>query len=318
MKILLSDPHFAPFRNEKFLTQKRNIIEFVISLFAVLLQKKEEKIFIQMENAVRKGEIDLGIINGDFMESSRTERGMNTEKDLETAKRLGKDLKQRLGLKRIEFNAGNHESGYKLPLMTDEKAGVYLKSIQNFLCLAERDKLYHSFIAKGVKVILLPYILSEKSAVDFDLEPIKAEILDSLKKDLSSPESVVLFLHDPDSFMDDRLLDLVRESRNKVKFIFYGHYHSKLNLTGAKILTTIYNKWQWLFPRMVINTLIWVLSFGNVKMVKRIGIHFRERKNIPSIIKELGAILIPALTGMFGVGGGFLTLDMETNSVEWH
>jgi hypothetical protein len=61
------------------------------------------------------------------------------------------------------------------------------------------------------------------------------------------------------------------------------------------------------------------LAGGDKEIVRKLGEYFCKRKNIPGIIKELNAILIPAPSGTFGIGGGyFYTLDCETGILRKH
>jgi hypothetical protein len=147
MKILLSDLHIAPFRAEKFKTQKRNFIESLIHFFAVKLQKKEKKLFEKMKEIIKAEKISVGISNGDLMESSATERGWAKVEDFQMAKKVIGKLEEDLGV-RLEMNMGNHESGYILPLSTDEDGGISKESMRNFLLVAGREELYRTFVAE--------------------------------------------------------------------------------------------------------------------------------------------------------------------------
>ncbi|MFZ2192773.1 MAG: hypothetical protein WAV31_00855 [Candidatus Moraniibacteriota bacterium] len=310
MKIFLSDLHIAPFKAEKFLTQKRNIIEMVIQFFAVFLQNKEKKLFEKMKKTIREEGISLGISNGDLMEASATERGLATERDLAMAKTVLSDLENDLGTK-LKLNLGNHESGYILPLSTDEQGGISRASIRNFLCLAGRKELYYSFVAEGLKFIFVPYLFTEKEAKDFNIGRMKKSFMKKMRQDIkNSVEPVIIFIHDPDSLMDKNLLDVIRSNREKIKEILYGHYHSSVNLFFAKLMIKIFNTWWLIFPRIILDIIFWFFSGRSMRIVRELGKYFRSRKNIPKIIEELGAILIPAPTGMFGIGGGFLILEV--------
>ncbi|EKE21636.1 MAG: hypothetical protein ACD_7C00165G0005 [uncultured bacterium] len=314
ISILLSDLHIAPFKEEKFKTQRKNFIERSIQFFANILQKKEKNIYEKMKKVVNEKMINVGISNGDLMESAATERGWITERDTEAAKEVVQKLENSLSLGKLELNMGNHESGYILPLSTDDEGGVSLQSIKNFLLVAKRDKLYHSFLIEGFRFIFVPYLFTEQIAKDFDLNKEKEVFLEEMKKDFFlSDEPVVLFIHDPDSLMNENLLSLIQANRKKIKAMFFGHYHSWMNLFFAKILVNIFNCW-WLFPlRPLVNVIFWIISGRNMRIVRELGKYFRSRKNIPGIIKKLGMILIPAPTGMFGVGCGFLILEISDN-----
>ena len=132
----------------------------------------------------------------------------------------------------------------------------------------------------------------------------------------NSVEPIIIFIHDPDSLMEVGLLEIIRSNRRKIDAIFYGHYHSEVNLFFAKIMVTIFNSWWLIIPRIFLSIIFWIVSGRNMRIVRELGKYFRSRKNIPKIIKELGAILIPAPTGMFGIGGGFLTLEIEDGNFQ--
>jgi len=314
ISILLSDLHIAPFKEEKFKTQQKNFIEWIIQFFANVLQKKEKNIYEKMKKVVGEKMINVGISNGDLMESVATERGWATKQDVEAAKEVVQELKNNLSLKKLELNMGNHESGYILPLSTDNNGGVSLQSVRNFLVVAKRDKLYHSFLLEGFQFIFVPYLFTEQVAKDFDLSKEKKKFLTEMEKEFSfSKTPIILFVHDPDSLMDEDLLSLIRVNRKKIKAIFYGHYHSWMNLFFSKILVNIFNCW-WLLPlRMLANAIFWIISGKDMRIVRVLGKYFQLRKNIPAIIKELKMTLIPAPTGMFGIGGGFLVLEISDN-----
>lgn len=310
MKILLSDLHIAPFKKGKFQTQKKNFIEWIIQFFASILGEKELGIFELMQKISREEGISLGISNGDLMEATATERGWATEKDFLAAKKIISDLESELGI-RLEMNMGNHETGYILPLSTDMDGGMSKQSIGNFLSLAKREDVYYSFLAEGFRFIFIPYFFTEKIAKDFDLAKMKEEFSKKMKLDLrNSVEPVIIFIHDPDSMMDENLSSEIWANREKIKAIFYGHYHSELNLFFAKILVKIFNYWWLVIPRLILNVVFWTVSGRNMRIVRELGKYFRSRKNIPDMIKALKMILIPAPTGMFGIGGGFLTLEI--------
>ncbi|HBI34297.1 MAG TPA: hypothetical protein DEA43_01910 [Candidatus Moranbacteria bacterium] len=318
MKILLSDWHLAPFRVEKFLTQKRNFIEIIIQYFAKKFEDKEKeaKMLESIRLVVKKENIKVGYFNGDFMESRRTERGMNTTEDLEKALELKAYIMKKLGLILAFFNLGNHESGYDLPLCTDAEKGINWQAIKNFLVFTEAEELYCSFYEDNSKLIFVPYIFSEEKARDFDLDAEKKIFLGRMREDLKEDIPTILLVHDPDSFDDVELLGLIRENREKIKFIFFGHYHSWINLFFMRIMVNVYGRIL-LFPfRCFVDLFFFALTKGDVHIVRELGIYFRKRKNIPTIIRELGAVLIPAPTGTVGIGGGYLVLDLGKGTYE--
>ncbi|MDI6778169.1 MAG: metallophosphoesterase [Patescibacteria group bacterium] len=315
MEILLSDLHISPFREEKFKTQKLNPIEWLIQLFADLLKKKEEQVFVEMMKIARERDITLGIVNGDLMESSATERGIWKETDYKAARKVKRWLEKLLRIK-ILLNMGNHESGYNLPLSSDPKAGISLKSLRNFLRLTGRTELYHSFELEGFWIVFIPYLFTEDHAVDFDIEKEKANFLKKMAKDFQKNEKIVVFTHDPDSLDDPGLRHILLANREKIKLFFCGHYHSLVTLGFVKALIAIFNV-PILFPyRWTLRLLLWYATSGNGVMVKKIEAYFQKRKNIPRLMRVLNVRVIPGPTGMFGMGGGFLTVNLETLEVK--
>lgn len=316
MEILLSDFHIAPFREEKFLTQKKSFGEWLIQFFVDILKEKEARTFAAMMRIIRERNISLGIVNGDLMESSATERGMDTERDLKAATIVKRWLERLLGVSLI-LNMGNHECGYKnQPLVTDPKAGISKRSLKNFLCLTERDDLYFSFFLDGYKVIFIPYLFTEIQACDFDIDEEKAKFLQKMREDLEQNENIIIFAHDPESLGDPGLCNLLRTHREKIKLFFCGHYHSTVTLNVIKVFIMIFNSRMLLPYRWMVKIMLWYAFSGNANIVKLIEQYFRKRKNIPNLVREFGVKIIPAPTGMFGIGGGFLTLNLETLEVK--
>lgn len=317
--LLLSDLHETPFKEEKFKTQKKNFFEMIIQFFANLFAGKEKRMVKRIAEVVKEEGIKLGVFNGDFAEASRTERGMNTDRDLSVIKNMRDSMLAMLGLKSGEFNIGNHESGYNLPLCTDSEKGINSKAISNFLEFAGWKDSYHSFVAGGCKCVFVPYIFSEEHAKDFDMKAFQEEYLLSMNLDLSQDIPVILFVHDPDSFGNEELLELIRYHRSRVKMIFFGHYHSWINLLSMKVLGGIYVNDSLKALQLVLDYVFSKLAKGDMEIVHKLGEYFRARRNIPGIIKELGAILIPAPSGTFGIGGGyFYTLDIEKMELKKH
>jgi hypothetical protein len=266
-----------------------------------------------MKKIIKEKNIPIGICNGDLMESVATERGLATERDLKMVKKILAILESKLGIK-IILNMGNHESGYVLPLSTDEDGGVSEKSIKNFLKLTGRDDIYYSFVDENreFRFILIPYILTEEFAKNCNLLQIKKEFKRKLRQDLkNSSQPVIIFMHDPDSLMDQELLEIIRSNQKKIEAIFYGHYHSKISLLFLKIMVNTFNLWWLILPRVFLNIIFWIISGRDMKIARELGKYFRSRKNIPEIIKELNMTLVPAPTGMFGFGGGFMVLEVK-------
>jgi hypothetical protein len=320
MKLATSDLHKQPFRSEKFKSQKRNFIEIAIQFLAKIFSHKEKRMYQLMAKVCREEKVDIGIINGDFMESMRTERGLETQQDLETAFWEKRQMELLLGVN-LMLNAGNHELGYILPLSTDSGGGISKDSINNFLRLAERKELYYSFIAEGFRIIFVPYLFTEEKAKDFNIELEKSKFLEKMKKDLIADNPVVLFIHDPDSLDDKGLFYLIDKNRKNIKLIFCGHYHSEINLYFTKILIKIFNSRKFELIRWIFKKMVWLASSRNDLLVQRVEEYFQKRKNIPSLIKEFNIKIIPAPGGMYGIGGGFFVLDLRsdgTYSVKKH
>ena len=317
--LLLSDQHLALFKNEKFESQKKNFFETIIQFFASLFGNRDRRLMEKMADVVLDEDIDVAIFNGDFAEASRTERGMNTNRDLEIISQLRDVTLKTLGILVACFNLGNHESGYDLPLCTDLEKGINLTALKNFFTFAGWKNLYHSFILENCRCIFVPYVFSEHHAKDFDLQAMKDEYLQSMSRELLESIPTVLFVHDPDSFADEKLLNLIRQHRESIKFIFFGHYHSWINLISLRILSTIYGNDSFRLLQSILNLVFLGLAKGDREIVRKLGEYFRERRDIPGIIKELGAILIPAPSGTFGIGGGyFYTLDIEKMELKKH
>lgn len=320
MKLATSDLHKQPFKKEKFKSQKKNFIETAIQFLAKIFSYKEKRMYQLMAKVCREEKVDVGIINGDFMESLRTERGLETQRDLETAFWEKRQMELLLGVD-LMLNAGNHELGYILPLSTDEEGGISKASINNFLRLAERDELYYSFVAEGFRIIFIPYLFTEEKAKDFDIELEKDKFLGKLEGDLLSDKPVILLIHDPDSLDDKGLFYLIDKNRKNIKLIFCGHYHSEINLSFTKILIKIFNSEKLWAIRWIFKKAVWLASSRNDLLVQRVEEYFQKRKNIPSLIDEFNIKIIPAPGGMYGIGGGFFVLDLHsdgTYSIEKH
>lgn len=308
MKIaLFSDGHEQPFRKEKFESQTLNPIEWLIMLLGFFSRRRKEAFCELARKKIKELQIKMGIFNGDFAESWRTERGMNTDDDLEAISDLRDSTLAQLGLPHAEFNMGNHESGYNLPLCTDSQRGINQDALRNFFQFARWKALYHSFILDGCRIAFIPYIMSEDSVRGFDLSGMKGEILFGLENDLENPgiDKVVLFVHDPDSFADPELLRIVRENRSKIKLILFGHRHSQLNVSIDGFLVRVYNFRRWMPIRWAISGMIALLKWDS-GMPRKMSEYYSKRRDISDIIKELGAVLIPSPES-----GRFLVLDTE-------
>ncbi|HLN19042.1 MAG TPA: hypothetical protein VK255_02620, partial [Patescibacteria group bacterium] len=206
-------------------------------------------------------------------------------------------------------NVGNHELGYELPLTTDPMAGISKKSIRAVLEVYGRDNLYHSFVQEGIRFIFLPYLFAEESAVDLDLDILKQELLADMLQDLLKNEPVIIFLHDPDALCYRPLLGMLRIFRQKIKMVFCGHLHASEILSIFCVLIKIQNSILGAWISGIIFLLMWAAF--DFRIAKKIYRYFRERKNLPGLVKEFNIQVIPAPGGMMGLGGGFLTLNIN-------
>lgn len=314
MRIFLtSDWHKAPFKAQKFKTQKKNWIERLIS-WRMSKQEKERAIFEAMTKVIREESIKLVINNGDLMENPQNERGLITRKGIATAKQIMCSFCEKHHVQ-MELNAGNHEGGYDLGLATDQERGISRASVSGFLELTGRKSMYHSFELDGYRIILIPFLLGQEYAKDFNLEELKRNILMSLERDLRISQRVILFTHDPEAFSHKGFYRLITCYRSKIEKIFTGHWHAQWNYWPNWLLAKIFNHW-WLYPfDLFIRFALLILSrsFHIQRAVKR---DYRRYKEVPRRVKELKAAIIPAPLGILGFGGGFLTLDLETLEVK--
>lgn len=83
-----------------------------------------------------------------------------------------------------------------------------------------------------------------------------------------------------------------------------------------RILVRIYSLPWLILARWITSFIFFLLAKGDRNIVRELGKYFRKRKNIPAIIKELGAILTPAPSGTLGIGGGFLIADLKEDGIE--
>lgn len=276
-------------------------------------QAKKEAFYRLAEEIIKKLVIMLGVYGGDFAEARWCERGMSTLGDVVKFGELRVWLMMKLGLRRMEFNMGNHESGYDLPLCTDPERGVNEDAIRNFQEFSGwKLPYYHSFLVGRTKMIFVPYFMTEKAAWDFDLDAFKGEFLFCLHRDLEKDDfdKAVLFVHDPDSFLNERLLEIMRENFDKIGRIFIGHRHSESNLRTDKLLCSIYNRRALRPVSWLISGLLAVLKM-DATIFGKMAEYYRMRENIPQLIFGLGMVLIPSPES-----GRFLVLDTKTLEVE--
>ncbi|MEA2006694.1 MAG: metallophosphoesterase [Patescibacteria group bacterium] len=310
MKILLtSNWHETPFAEKKFETQKESLGEKIIQ---VLGSEGSSQVMRRMSDALKTFDFSTVINNGDLQENSKNEQGLVSDADVQSAKNIIASFQKKHYVE-MKLNAGNHELGYhksSQPLATDPDGGISLQSTKNFKKLTGTSTLYQSFPLGDYQIVLIPYLMTEKEAKDFNVENKKIRILNRLYKELQGERKIILFIHDPDSLMDERLASMIRVDKNKIPLVFCGHYHAQMTLFAVRMLIRIFN-WKILFPiRWALRLLLNIAFDGEIS--KAVQESYRQRKMVPSLMKEFDVQIIPAPGGMLGFGGGFLTLDLET------
>lgn len=307
--LLTSDWHKTPFAEKKFETQRESLGEKIIQLLG---GEGSAKVMRKMSDTLEMLDISTVINNGDLQENSKNEQGLVSDVDVQSAKSIIDDFEERHNVK-MKLNAGNHELGYhrsSQPLATDPKGGISLQSTKNFKKLTGTSTLYQSFPLGDYQIVFIPYLMTEKEAKDFNVENKKIRILNRLFNDLQGERKVILFIHDPDSLMDEKLASMIRFDKKKMPLVFCGHYHAQMTLFAVRMLIRVFN-WKILFPiRWTLRLLLKIAFDGEIS--KAVQESYRERKFVPSLMKEFGVQIIPAPGGMLGFGGGFLTLDLET------
>lgn len=313
MKLLLtSDWHETPFAKRKFETQKVSWGEKIIQFLG---GSGKSRVMEKMAEVLKDLEISTVIHNGDLQENSKNEQGIVSDEDLASARSII-DLFEEKNRVRILLNAGNHELGYhktSQPLATDPDGGISLASIVKFMKLMNLSDIYHSFRLGGYRIIFIPYLITEEVGKRFDIELEKREILNGLMHDLHRGEKVILFVHDPDSLMNKRLTNLIRDYKKGISLIFCGHYHAQATLSIVKWLIRIFN-WKTLIPiRWTLRFLLTIVFDADIS--KAVQKSYRQRSMVPQLMEEFNVRIIPAPGGMLGFGGGFLTLDLDTLEV---
>ena len=310
--LLTSDWHETPFAQVKFETQKESLGEKIIQLLG---GAGKPEVMKKMAEILKMLEITIVVNNGDLQENSKNEQGIVISDDSRSVHSIVENFERRHKV-RMLLNGGNHELGYdktSQPLATDPNGGISSESIANFTKLVGSGGLYQSFLIYGYRIVLIPYLITEKCAKNFDIESEKTRILHGLLRDLQDEEKVILFIHDPDSLMDQRLVNLIREHKHNISLIFCGHYHAQLTLTAVRWLIRICN-WKILTPIRWMLRLMLKIAFDS-EISKAVQESYRERKEIPSLMDEFDVQIIPAPGGMLGFGGGFLTLELDTLEV---
>lgn len=307
--LITSDWHETPFTEKKFETQKESWGEKIIQ---VLGSTGKSEVMDKMKEIIKLFGIKHVINNGDLQENSKNEQGIVSDEDLDSAKKIISDFEKRNKVQ-MHLNAGNHELGYhktKQPLATDPEGGISFASAVKFLRLVEKNQLYQSFVLGGYRIVFIPYMMTEDFSLSCNMFAEKEHILDELTIDLHGSEKVILFIHDPDSLMNERLVNLIRVFKPYIPLIFCGHYHAQLTLTAVKWLISVCN-WKVLAPVRWMLRLILNIAFDS-EISRAVQESYRERKKVPKLMEEFDIQIIPAPGGMLGFGGGFLVLDTET------
>lgn len=318
-KILLtSDWHETPFKKDKFKTQKPNWIEKII-IWLTSGKKKLSDVFALMAQVIREEKIELVINNGDMMENPQNERGLVTREGIEAAKKIRRSFCGKNKI-RMELNAGNHCLGYRLPLSTDTEGGISFASIAGFqeLTGTSGEPPCQSFNYNGYRFVLFPFGLVQESVIDFDVKELKYRILDNFSRNflgLYDHKPILLFLHDPEALADDDLYRLIREYRSKIVRIFCGHWHATWNFWPNWLLAKIFSKW-WLYPVDLLIRFLILLLTRSLRITRDVKQEYKRFKDVPNRMRELRVTIIPAPLGMLGVGGGFLTLDLEIMEIQ--
>jgi len=315
MKVLLtSDWHEEPFAEQKFKSQKKSLGEIIIQSLG---HRGRKGVVEKIEKIIKRDRISTVIHNGDIQENEFNERGLIRKSDLDSIKAVTSSFCKRNKVKMV-FNMGNHESGYSkdsTPWATDSKGGISDKSLQNFLKLSERKKVYHSFLLGEYRFCLVPYIFAEKTGRGLNLDEIKKETLSAFEEDLQkSKEKIILIIHDPDSLLDESLARVIRENKDKIVMNFYGHHHSRYFSVITRVLIRIFT-WKSLILVRWLTQLGLSLVFGREVSSRAQG-YYRRIKLMPDLVKELEFKLIPGPGGMLGFGRGFLVLNLDNLKVE--
>lgn len=261
-----------------------------------------------MKKISEEADFSFAVHNGDLIESMRTERGAREEKDREAITKEIKNLEEVLGCKVIA-NVGNHESGYsELPLVTDPQAGISAKSVINALEAFGRKSLYHSFEEDGHLFVFLPYIFMEKKAVDFDIEKEKERLIDRFKEDLRKDLPVILFLHDPDALA--LMFPFLNQELDKIENTFCGHLHAQWTKSIYPTLCKTASSW---ILSMVLKPVFNKMFPGKADAVWE---YFSNNKENGQIWDAVNLSVIPAPSGMMGIGGGFLVADLTDDGIK--
>jgi len=270
---------------------------------------------VVLETLGLAGPFDEVIDVGDFIECEYNERGLLEEIDIKKYREYVAELKMHMGfLKKIYSAESGHLIGYRLPLHYDSEGGISRKSILNFQLFV--GPLFETFRIGESRFIILSSSLFTQS---FDhkfpedqkyIENIKLKQNEFLVRTLAkvdSRETVFLFIHDPDSLeVIDRLLS--EDAKKKINKVFCGHLHAKWVLKIYEFLgRASQGKMMRMLSKARIGRNIKNWASGNLERMK--------------LFSKYKLQIVPAATGMMGLGGGFLILNLfddGTYSVKEH
>lgn len=315
--VITSDWHLKPFAKSKFKSQKWSLVEWFISWFGGCRRGSDFLLglicFVQREN------VHNLIMNGDFQENTFNERGLSIDIDVDHMKGFLETFEERGEIK-VRINAGNHELGYNLPLSSDNQAGISEKSVQNFLTIVGRERLFYTFLIDGKRFIFIPYLFSENIEAEWFLR-IKADFIEELEIAIQgSSEPIVLIFHDFDSLNDSKLSSMIETCHQKggVEKVFCGHNHARWGFVVNQLLIRLSSS-KWTIPFYVIFSPLLML-IGRVlhkdwMLFEKIRKYYNGKRSVLKWAKKLKPIVIPAPNGLFGFGGGILIYDTETGEV---
>lgn len=315
--VILSNGHYSPFQRKSSLAE--NLKDWL-----------REKTLKRVRYAINKSNEHLVISNGDLIECSHPERGLRYKDDMVAFRNSCHILKLKLGVREIVLNAGNHELGFReTTLAFDPEGGISEKTVENFLSLAKRKTLWHSIEREECWIILVPFLLPQlNSARDdlLDLASLKKELLTWLEQKLEAAtkaaKPVVLITHDPETLAQGDFFNLVLRYKNYgvIRKIIFGHYHSWLTLFLSRFLWEKKGLGYFLF-RFTLRPIIRYVA-GKLKgkeSLIRADRYFGPGGNAERIFRAVDALeatLVPSPIGMFFVGRGFVTIDLDTFEVK--
>lgn len=319
--VITGDGHEKPFEKKKFDSQRRSLFELIIVFFARILRGKRSYAERVGSFLLRKG-IEMVVLTGDAQENTFTERGLRTDEDVLEFKKAIASLKRWCPNARIEVTAGNQELGYRLPLSSDPDGGISETSVQNFLQIAERERLFHSFSFGGKRFVLVPYLFVENQAPPW-LEELQAEFVEDFTKEVrNSIEPVIIIAHDFESLKDFSIASVIKnfleKDNPKIEKIFCAHNHARYVFILDQLSIKIFRS-NWFMPLFMVFIPIAILAgrmfFGDWKSFGKIRNYYISRECVVKLAKIFKPITIPAPDGMFGIGGGVVVYDTETEEV---